>query len=103
VNEYLLEINPLLPILAFSLAFLFFQLIRRQPGKTIWSAVALLFLLFLLLPGGRAISDRTARLPEIGMRGSCLLESIKRGGPFVADAARNPDCAYQRSGFVRSR
>lgn len=97
------ETNPLLPLAVFAVAYLLWRLLAGNLATALWGLLALFLLLGLVLPGGRILAERTAELPEIGMRTHCLGAALMGGAPFTRAAERVPECRYRSPGFSRPR
>jgi hypothetical protein len=101
--ESLAEVNPLLLLALFSLGFLLFGFVKAQWLSLLLAAWSGVCLAFLLSPGGRQISEDTARMPEALPRAQCVYGAVRAGALWDEGAVtRSGKCVYGGVGFTGS-
>ena len=97
------EINPLLLIAAFCLLFVLYRFFASNIVNALWGTLTVFLLMLLLLPGGRLLGEKTAALPTVSERASCLASALAGGAPWTRSAESEPDCRHRPVDFPRSR
>ena len=95
--------NPLLLAVAAAAAYPLY-LLGRRAGGTILAGIGLIIIsAFLVLPGGRSLTDAAQSLPQRLQRAECIGEAITHGAPVSESAAlESSSCAFHGRGFPPS-
>lgn len=71
--------SPLILLPLWALGFLWVWAVRKNTLVTLSATLTLFLLLFITLPGGRAVAKLTPELPTVSQRAACVSDAIREG------------------------
>ena len=95
----LLALPPIVYFLAGAALYPLALLLRRAGGTVALGVALIVALAFIVLPGGRDLTDRAGQLPDRPQRLRCAGQAILRGAPLAKGARSAPACEFAGRGL----